>query len=186
MLLFTHNKLRILISDEKAFTSESLASLRQYEHKYKLGVAEYLISSCHTVIAIDETLGKELASCILMANGGASGVHEHSALVRDNQCLIAVGPYLASLRLPSLELNWFTEVDPATCFGIFESEKHKCLVSHGELEVARISYGGDIAWRNSGADIFTNGLRLFDDHVEVIDWNNDSYKFDLSTGRLID
>lgn len=181
MLQLTHNELRIEISNDSPYTSESADNLRQYQHEYILGRVEH-VSSRHAVVVVDDW-GSEVTSCILLAGGGASGIHEHSAIIQDKRCLIAVGPYLAALGLPNLDLKWFAEVDSATCFGVYHSEKHHCFITHGELEIARVSYGGQIEWQCGGADIFTNGFRLFDDYVEVIDWNNDVYKFELRTGR---
>ena len=181
MLQLTHNELRIAISNDSTCSLESVDNHRSYQHEYKLGGAEH-ISSRHSVLVVDYC-EHEISSCLLLAGGGASGIHEHSAVIHDNQFLIAVGPYLAALGLPDLELKWFTEVDSATCFGVYHSEKHRCFITHGELEVARISYTGQIEWQCGGADIFTNGFRLFDDCVEVVDWNNDLYRVDLRTGQ---
>ena len=71
----------------------------------------------------------------------------------------------------------------ATCFGVYHSLKHKCFISHGELEIARVSYSGEIIWQASGKDIFTNGFVLHDDYIETIDFNDQQYRIDIETGR---
>jgi hypothetical protein len=37
------------------------------------------------------------------------------------------------LALPSFKLLWHRQVDHATCFGVYFSANHDCLISHGEL-----------------------------------------------------
>ncbi len=90
---------------------------------------------------------------------------------------------MVSLGIPMLELDWATKTDWATCFGVYHSEKHGCLISHGELQVARISDDGQIVWEAGGADILTNGISVHDDHIRVIDFNDDEYVIDINNGH---
>jgi len=90
---------------------------------------------------------------------------------------------MCSLHLPTLDLEWHTQTDWATCFGVYHSLKHKCFISYGELEIARVSYSGEIIWQASGKDIFTNGFVLHDDYIETIDFNDEQYRIDVETGR---
>ena len=92
---------------------------------------------------------------------------------------------MASVAVPSLDLNWATQTDDATCFGVYESRPHACLVSHGELLIARITYTGKTIWQAGGADIFTNGFNLDGDVIRVTDFNDRDYTFDIETGREI-
>lgn len=121
--------------------------------------------------------------CVLVAGGGPSGVHPHSAVVHDRRLMVAVGPHLCALGLPKLDLHWSVAVDDATCFGVYYSAKHDCYVSHGELAVARVALDGTIVWSAGGKDIFTEGFTLRDDDVEVVDFNHEKYRIDLATGR---
>jgi hypothetical protein len=66
---------------------------------------------------------------------------------------------------------------------VYYSPQHHCLLSHGELEIARVSLSGDIIWRVSGKDIFSEGFQLVGDYVEAIDFNQEVYRFDITTGR---
>ena len=113
-------------------------------------------------------------------------MHEHSAIIHADSLLVAVGPFVVSLQLPTLTLNWKVKTDWATCFGVYHSLKHRCYVSHGELDVAAVSYDGAIIWSNSGADIFTNGFSVSQNQVTAIDWNEDRYVWDITTGNLIE
>jgi hypothetical protein len=121
--------------------------------------------------------------CMLTASGGATGVHEHSALVHAGSVIIAVGAHLCALRLPTLDLEWSIVVDTATCFGVYYSAKYDCYVSHGEIAVARVALDGRVVWSASGKDIFSEGFALHDDHAEVIDFNHETYRINLATGR---
>jgi hypothetical protein len=90
---------------------------------------------------------------------------------------------LCSLSLPTLDLGWATKVDGATCFGVYYSPQHDCLLSHGEIEVARVNLSGEIVWSASGKDIFSEGFRVLDDEVEAVDFNHEVYRIDIVTGR---
>jgi hypothetical protein len=96
-----------------------------------------------------------------------------------------VRPYVVSLTLPNLEVLWSTEVDPATCFGIHPTVDGLALISHGELEIARVALSGEVLWSAGGADIFSEGLTVTDTEVHVGDFNHDRYVFDVETGRQI-
>ncbi|WDI43205.1 hypothetical protein [Bremerella sp. P1] len=185
MLELISGKYRVTIADEPTHSVGSVDNVHAYDHEYHLDDArsEYAVASRHAVQVSDNT--KLIATCILLASGGASGVHEHSAIINNEFCIVAVGPFMASLRIPTLELQWATKSDTATCFGVYHSEKHHCYISHGEIEIARVTFGGDIVWRAFGADIFTNGCRLLDDHVHVVDFNDMGYTFDIDTGREV-
>ena len=110
-------------------------------------------------------------------------MHARSAIVAGAQCLVAVGKFIASLHIPSLALIWATQPDDVTCFGIYESRKHNCLISHGELLLSRLTHDGHIEWQAGGCNIFTNGFALHEDTIEVIDFENRKYLFDIVTGR---
>ena len=72
-----------------------------------------------------------------------------------------------------------------TCFGIHSSPEHNCLISHGELMIARISNAGEIQWRAVDADIFTNGFEIDGNVVCTIDFNDRKYQFNIENGREI-
>ena len=105
-----------------------LHCLRQRVPAERRGLSPILATFYHV-----STEGSVISSCILTAVGGATGIHDHSALICGDSCIIAVGPFMCSLHIPSLDLEWKAEVDWATCFGVYYSAKHHCLISHGEL-----------------------------------------------------
>lgn len=70
----------------------------------------------------------------------------------------------------------------ATCFGIYFDEDNSALISHGELKIARLSEVGKILWRQSGADIFSEGFVLHPKFIEVIDFYKQTYWFRYEDG----
>lgn len=185
MLELAAGKYRVIIANDPTYAIGSADNVRSYDYEYHLGDAraEYTVTSRHTVTMTEDN--KTIANCILLAGGGASTVHAHSAILHQDSCVIAVGPFLASLVLPTLELNWATQADDATCFGVHESQDHQCLISHGEMEISRVTFDGTVVWQASGADIFTNECLLYGDVVRVKDFNDREYILDINTGREI-
>jgi hypothetical protein len=121
---------------------------------------------------------------IVGAGGGCSSVHDHSSLVLDDRLYVAVGNCVVCLCLsPPHALVWSVQVDTATCFGLYWEASRAALIVHGELEISRLSRGGDLLWQASGADIFTEGFRLQPNHIEAVDFNRTVYRFDYSTGE---
>ena len=137
-------------------------------------------TSKHSVTTLQSS--EQVASVILLAGGGASGIHEHSALVLDDDLLLAVGPYIARLAIPSLDTRWIAETDDATCFGVFYSPRHRLILSHGELDIAALRPDGTIVWSAGGADIFANGFTLDDNLIYARDFNDRDYTFEIATG----
>src|SRR4051812_45752208 len=67
----------------------------------------------------------------LCGSGGATAVHERSILLDGDRALVAVGAWLYAVNLPTLGLEWATEVDWASCFGVHRIGDE--YLSHGEL-----------------------------------------------------
>lgn len=182
MLDLIVGKYRIAIDNDPNHMIGSADNLHTYEREYAIDHAcgDYITSRHSVRVTENESV---VSSCIILAGGGASGVHAHSAIIHNESCIVAVGPFMVALDIPTLELQWATEADTATCFGVYYSEKHQCFISHGELEIARVSLNGAVIWHTGGADIFTNGITIYDDCVHVIDFNYKEYTFDIQTGR---
>jgi len=152
--------LALTLFDDPAYTAASADNVQQYEREYCFD-EQYRPVSKYGLICREPNGATH--SCILLAGGGASRVHERSAVVVNSSCFVGVGDMLCSLSLPTLELTWALKVDTATCFGVYYFPQGDCLLSHGELEVTRVSLGGDITWSASGMDIFSEGFQIVGD-----------------------
>ncbi len=82
-------------------------------------------------------------------------------------------------------MEWSVRVDRATCFGVYWDVPHEALVSHGELQISRLSLEGEEIWAATGEDILTEGFRCLQNGIEAIDFNWRAYLFDYATGRLL-
>jgi hypothetical protein len=140
-------------------------------------------TSCHRIHVAEN--GVAVGSAQVQASTGATGIHEHSAVVADDILFLACGPFVAALRLPSLELQWCTQVDEATCFGVYLNTRHYCLITHGELSIARVNFDGSLVWQAMGADIFTEGFETHDEQVSAVDSAGRTYQFEISTGHSL-
>ena len=82
----------------------------------------------------------------------------------------------------ALRLAWNARADEATVFGIHATTGKDALIIHGELEVSRLTLGGESVWSAGGADIFTGELRIEGDRVRVYDLDGHEYQFDIVSG----
>jgi hypothetical protein len=179
-MLFKAGDYDLDLIDEPTYTPGSADNVRSYSREYDFTDAAYRSSSRHGLVLHEDGVVRQ--SCILLAGGGASGVREHSIAIVDKTCFRAVGDTLCSLALPSFELRWHRQVDHATFFGVYYSANHNCLISHGELEIARVSLSGEVVWSSGRADIFWEGIEVFPDYVEAVDFNQNIYKIDITNG----
>jgi hypothetical protein len=170
----------LTLFDDLNYTPDSVDNERQYDREYCF-VEEYRPVSQYGVVCTPSEGTRR--SCILLAGGGASRVHDHSAVIVGSECFIGVGDMLCSLWLPTLDLKWSKSVDEATCFGVYYCPEHRCLLSHGELVIARVSLSGDIVWSASGKDIFTEGFQMVGDYIKAIDFNQEVYRINIVTGH---
>jgi hypothetical protein len=179
-MLFKAGNYDLDLIDEPTYTPGSADNVRTYAREYDFTDSADRPSSRHGLVLREDGVVRQ--SCILLAGGGASGVHEHSIAIVDKTCFLAVGDTLCSLALPSFELRWHRQVDHATCFGVYFSANHYCLISRGELEIARVSLSGEVVWSSGGADIFSEGIKVFPDYVEAADFNQNIYKIYIING----
>lgn len=165
------------VINEPAYTFGSADNVRSYEIEHDLST-ESAPSSVHGLI-LD---GVPIA--VFGRSGGASGVHEHSAAYVDGSLYLAVGDCVVCVGLRPYRFQWMLQTDFATCFGIHFDARHRALISHGELEIARFSTDGNLIWSTSGADIFTGPLSLHPDCVEAVDWNEQVHRFRYEDGSV--
>lgn len=184
-LSIPHQGHEIVVTDESPDLprddAQSADNAGAPEEECFFGDASYLPSSRHRVVVRERDI--VLASRVLLAVGGATGVHAHSAFVRGDTCFVAVGPFVCALEIPTLRVLWHTCVDTATCFGVYDAPDYESIISHGELEIGRFSYSGQLLWSASGRDIFSEGFELHEHHAEAIDFNGTRYRFELETGQ---
>lgn len=168
----------IEIVDEPTYSFGSADNTRRYDQEIRL--ADGCISSIHGVHLNGDGV------VIVGAGGGCSAVHKHSASIVDDRLYLAVGDSVACLSLEfGPKLLWSAQTDMATCFGVYWVERQRALFSHGELEITRLSTDGVIVWQTSGADIFSEGFRLFPDYIETVDFNQAVYWLDYATGEVL-
>lgn len=165
----------VKIVDEPAYTFGSLDNARRYAQEKNLQ-SEYTPTSVHGVFL------NGIPIVVFGATGGCSTVHKHSLLVLGSKLFLAVGDNVVCFDLINLKLMWATVVDQATCFGIHYEPKRGALISHGELDIARLDENGKILWSSSGADIFPEGFKLEEEYIVVKDFNHQNYRFIYETG----
>lgn len=171
----------IEIRVDPTYSPGSVDNLRTYNREVSLGApGEQLGSRYGVTVATD---GQEIASCIVLGAGGSTTVHERTAVVSGGRLFLAIGNHVCAFKLPSLEHEWDLETDAATCFGVVAVAGQDALISHGELEIMRLSLDGAVVWRQAGRDIFTGELTIDTTGVQVTDWNGDRYRYNVATGE---
>lgn len=168
-----------LINDP-TFTPGSADNARSYAHEYLLTEAG-VSTSRHGIVC--RAKDRELGSAVILAGGGASGVHASSIIASRRRCYVAVGDHVVCMQIPDLDLLWKTKADDATVFGVYFSPDEEGVVVHGELEISMLTVDGERVWSRSGADIFSGELTVTETHAEVEDWEKRRYRFRLTDGK---
>jgi outer membrane protein assembly factor BamB len=168
---------QVEIVDEPTYSFGSADNLRKYGTEIRLDNAH--LNSVHGVRADGKW------SAVFGASGGCSGVHQHSAIEVDRHLYLAVGDQVVCLDLATGSREWSRRVDPATCFGVYWDCAHEALISHGELQISRLSLTGEEIWSATGADTFSEGFRCLASGIEVIDFNQSVYLFDYRSGARL-
>ena len=176
LVLDTHEG-QVTIFDEPTYSFGSADNLRTYDTEIRLD-NEHL-TSVHGVRSDGEW------SSVFGASGGRSTVHQHSAIEVDGRLYLAVGNQVVCLNLVTGLTEWSRRVDWATCFGVYWDPFHEALISHGEMQISRLSLTGDEIWSAGGADIFSEGFRCLRSGIQVTDFNQSVYLFDYRTGTLL-
>jgi len=181
-----HNDLTIELFDDSAF-NQTPDSPTSYDKVIQVEKDKpYSPNSQHAIkIYKDNNL---VATAIILASGGGTGVHSDTALIDDDNLVIRCCNKVFSLTLPNLETNWVTEADWATCFSIHKYQD--TFISHGETSITRIDKTGKILWSYGGADIFVclyegNAFEMHDTYIALTDFNGSTYKIDYD-GNSID
>ncbi|WP_454645703.1 hypothetical protein [Bradyrhizobium liaoningense] len=168
---------QITVVDELTYSFMSADNSRHYDTEICLDRED--LSTVHGV-RLDEKWSAAFA-----ASGGRTSIHQRSAVEVHGRLYLAVGNRVVCLNLGTGSMGWSRRVDPGTCFGIHWDRSHEALISHGELQISRLSPAGDEIWSAGGADIFTGELRCLDRGIEVADFNRSMYLFDYRSGQLL-
>lgn len=132
--------------------------------------------------------GVLISNALISGNAGGTGIHEQSQIVTQESIVLCCSDSIFNLSLPHLRLNWKVQADTATCFGIYPLGQD--FIIHGELEISRISKGGDPIWKVSGSDIFTtlksekDDFHITDNYIFATDWKHQKYQIDFD-GNVI-
>ena len=93
----------IEIIDDREYSENSTDNIIIYKNIYKTD--DEPISTKHGIVIKDKN-NQILSSAIMLASGGATGIHEKSYIIEKNRILLlCVSNWLFSLTIPTLELN---------------------------------------------------------------------------------
>ena len=185
MNIYQYKNLIIEVLDEPNYQFNSTDNKFKYsKHLFGEGGQEYPTSKHGIRIYQNEQI---IDNCIVIASGGATGIHQNSSLINNNRLLICCCDTIFCLTLPDLDLEWRTQADPATCFQVFRQQEY--YIIHGELQIAKLDKHGNKKWTFGGADIFVsvNGedeFRIENDGILLTDFAKTRYKIDFD-GKLI-
>ncbi|MGD1843941.1 MAG: hypothetical protein ACFB10_00930 [Salibacteraceae bacterium] len=126
-------------------------------------------------------------SAIICEEGGATSLPGNTFFTHEAKLLLCICNMVYCLNLTTLHLLWRTKVDEATCFEIFPFDGG--IITHGELEIAKLDFDGNKKWSFSGSDIFVSPdgagvFRIANHQITVKDWEGFEYILDAK-GRLV-
>ena len=174
-----------VISDED-YVLNSKDNLNYYQHVIHDPEDVYQPSAKHG-IRVKEN-GIEISSVIICASGGATGIYEHSYLIKDGVIFICCTDNVYALQVPSLNLIWKNSKDWATCFAIYELDGD--LIIYGETTISRITADGIIKWKFGGRDIFvtpndkTVPFKIVENEIILTDWLGYQYRLNAEGQEL--
>lgn len=189
ILKLTFDKYDIELSNDKVFKLNSADNNFKYDFVYHDEEATKFQCSQH---AIKVLLGGQLyKSAIVCAIAGGTTIHSQTAVIDGNDIFICCADKIFSLSLPDLSLNWMTQVDMATCFGIYKADNG--LFTHGEMSVTRLNRNGTILWETGLRDIivyideeqrYQDAFLIHDNYIALMDFNGNKYQLDFN-GKFI-
>ena len=168
------------IIDESMYSLRSTDNVRQYVKEYVLGDSY----SPRYGIQLKSRDSIE-SNCFILGSGVGGPPHENSAIVVGKNLFVAIGNLVCKLVIPDLKLEWYQEVDFGISYAIYLSPDQLGVISHGELEITKIDFEGEILWRAFGRDIFSGELTIFSDRIEVFDFYDDKYEIDPISGECV-
>lgn len=151
-----------------------------YGYEYSQGaIIKNLVFTINkrAIIVRDIASKQEVSSAILCENGGKAALTQDCFKLAEDKLWICVGDKMYCLAIPSLEVNWFRNVDFGTIHSInfFGGD----LIIHGNMGLVRIGKEGEVIWKFSeGNGVFIPGeerLKIFEKYIELIDGNDQKY-----------
>ncbi|RZK70863.1 MAG: hypothetical protein EOO85_20625, partial [Pedobacter sp.] len=115
-----YKDLRIEVLDEPNYKVGSADNNFNYSSSYFGDGAKEYPTSRHGIKVFQDEV--QINNCVLIASGGATGIHQNSSLVDNDHLLICCCDTIFCLTLPDLKLKWKTQCDPATCFQIYKHQ----------------------------------------------------------------
>lgn len=177
-----NQQFEIEIIDESLYSISSADNIRKYSKEYILDNNHYS-NSPRIGIRVKSADGFE-NSCFVLGNSVGVKPHENSAVIINQSLFVSIGMLVCCFEIPSLKLQWQREVDTVTSYSVYISPDAKGVISHGEIEITKVSFDGQILWTVSGKDIFSEGFTIFPDHIETVDFNLEKYNITLSDGQI--
>ena len=180
-----YKDLTIEVLDEPTYKFGSADNNFNYsKHYFGDGAEKYPTSKHGIKICRDDQI---INSCIITGSGGATGIHQNSSLLDNDQLVICCCDTVFCLTLIELELKWKTRADQATCFQIFKQQDD--YIIHGELQVTKLDKNGNKKWEFGGADIFVSidneeEFKIESDGILLTDFAKTKYKINFD-GKLL-
>lgn len=177
--------LTIELIDDPTYTFNSTDNIFIYsKHYFSDGAKEYPTSKHGIKVYQNDQI---INNCIIIGSGGATGIHQNSSLLDNDQLLLCCCDTIFCLTLPNLELKWKIQADQATCFQIFKQQDQ--YIIHGELQITKLDRNGNKKWEFGGADIFFSidneeEFKIEKDGILLTDFAKTKYKIDFD-GKLI-
>lgn len=179
-LKLTFEKYDIELSNDKVFELNSADNSFKYDFVYHDEESLKFQSSQHVIkVFVGGQLNK---SAIVCAVAGGTTIHSQSGVIDGTNIFICCADKVFCLSLPDLILNWMTQVDMATCFGIYKADNG--LFTHGEMSVARLDHSGQIIWQTGLREIIVNieenkeqyEFVMHDTYISLMDFNSNKYQ----------
>lgn len=183
VLVLKHQTIKLY--DEADYGLQSKRNFKKYENTFVSGDERVLTSRVGIELFEDDEL---VSSCLISSEGGGTGVFKNSALISDDGIIVCCANTIFKLKTPSLNLEWKTVSDLATCFSIHKLGND--YVVHGELEITRLDKNGKIIWQQGGRDIWITAegmddFVIYEDYILATDWDYNRYKIDFD-GKIVE
>jgi hypothetical protein len=136
-------------------------------------------TAIHVVASANNRVHWELT----VAEDCPSGFDDGDVVCVEDRLWLAIGRYVVCIEVASGAVLWTAECDSACCFGISALKTEPALIVHGELDISKLTYDGEIEWQSGGEDIFTGPFEIEETGIRAVDFNGTVYWIRLDTGE---